>query len=202
MERYLLKGISICLLVYTMSCGNNRDNQQINLYHNNDSVWNNIKNDGIVNNYKYYLKNSIIEIKKQKWKNIIIDTVNDEYNKWVEATFYITNNEWIKIEAENSNKISASAIETNTNYFLTESPFKVNDDVAPLILKDAAQFSFDEGKLSFSMGSVEIKANCLKDVNDIKYEKILEARVSKNKDMLPDNIKNCKITTVRILNIK
>jgi dolichyl-phosphate-mannose--protein O-mannosyl transferase len=197
---YLLDFFCILLLTCLMSCGSN-GSKQFKVQADNVLHEGQINNDTIISSYKFYLSSSMAEVKKQSWVSIVMDTVNDEFNKWIEVKLYYSNNEWIKLETGDTKKAPIISFETNSNYFLNDSPIKIGDEVSILILKDSVQFNFDEGKAGFSIGSYEIRGKCLDYVDDLEYDKILEAREKKKKELLPDKIKNCKVSSIRVLNI-
>jgi len=202
MKPYLVQLVSVFSTVCFMSCSSN-NNQQLKVQADDTALHvDRINNDTIISSYKYYFGSTLAEIRKQSWEKVIIDTVNDEFNKWIEAKLYYSSNEWIKVEAENIDKASVSSLETNTNYFLKDCPIKIGDEISTLILKDSAQFNFDEGRAVFGIGSYQVKAKCLDEIDDLEYDKILEAREIKKKELLPDKIKNCKVSSIRVLNMK
>lgn len=201
MKKLILHFVLIFLFVCQIGCDNNNNNR-VNTYVDSIKNTKQISKDSIVNTYKYYFDNPLSEIKKQGWRRVVIDTVNDEFSVWIEAKFYLSDNEWIKIESENINSSSASSLETNTNYFLKDIPIKVGNEISSLLMKDSVEFNFDEQIFGLNIGLVQIKANCFNDIKEFEYDKILEARETKNIMLLPNKIKNCKVATIRVLNLR
>lgn len=151
-----------------------------------------------IKNKSFLLTIEYQKLASYKWFKKDSSIVNDEFDEWLESTFYFSKEEWITTSYSDTTGKHPNYLESNSNEILGNYPIRLGDPLKKVILSGKMKLDLDENSmLLLRSGEYEFFLDCTDKIDDILFEKLQNCIASNAIENFPKNLNDCKIIRFR-----